>query len=856
MATRNLVPRNSGEGGVGRPTKAWATGVFDNLYISGLSISMDQNVRTSDNVEFISGNFTEGLTLKGVDVATSVESIQQTLEEAAPFLFFFDAQDNNGITQKTFFDTPVENKYLSGISVAAATGVNIKLRWDGPNDEYVGEAKINGQVIPKDNISELGTDTRRFEGFIDGLNLVGLTGITGEANGRETVISLTELGLGPEPSNIYIDSIENVTPKNGELAGTTHLKEGDSINIYVDFNRDDIDLIKVHDLGVAKEIDFTNYSLQDIDGVFRATIPITVSNREGSHAVGIQAIDTFGSTGQLILSSSFGHTSGTRDLDQKYPNILASNPISYNGRLDGLREAENTTFTNNISNWSSSTDTITYTALDSNISIDNPNDFQNLKTVNYEQGIFSNSENIEIYTIRSSNGATDKERVTVNIANGPVIVSTQMNSLASSSVSPHIIGTDEVKAGDIVDSKIEVDGNGVGINDISIQVLNQGISDGVSYTSNYTKSTLENGNFEFLIPLEVCGSLGSAMCDGVHGATFKARNNFGTESDQVTTTDTATVHNVTRPSISIGDVVYPNSQRAIKNTESAELNNVVVEQDIIVYSSPNNQLLINEPNTFDTEKLVTYQNGDYNIDTDGGQSNIKITATKTSNGAVTESYKVVNIANKPLELTISNLETKLKSPSSDSFSLISDQQMLSIPVLSLDANQTDQPSLTQSSSGLGKSNNSYSISVQDSNTKGTFSWGVSATNLAGIETTIITNNPNYTLEGFESRTVVASPNSLGAGLAPIGTTVTNPNNITFENVSEGGTAPNGGTFYTYENISEGTQLNNSFNFDNKFTICNDQGIVSNTGDHVFNLDQLNRAANSSTSNPATYIISE
>ena len=48
MATRNLVPRNSGEGSVGRLNKAWGTGVFDNLYFGGLMVSMDQNVRTTD----------------------------------------------------------------------------------------------------------------------------------------------------------------------------------------------------------------------------------------------------------------------------------------------------------------------------------------------------------------------------------------------------------------------------------------------------------------------------------------------------------------------------------------------------------------------------------------------------------------------------------------------------------------------------------------------------------------------------------------------------------------------------------------------------------------------------------------
>ncbi|NCF41385.1 MAG: hypothetical protein GWP32_00525 [Bacteroidetes bacterium] len=75
MATRNLVPRNSGEGGVGRLDKAWATGVFDNLYFGGLMVSMDQNVRTSDSVEFVSGNFTESLTLGGVDVSKLGTSI-------------------------------------------------------------------------------------------------------------------------------------------------------------------------------------------------------------------------------------------------------------------------------------------------------------------------------------------------------------------------------------------------------------------------------------------------------------------------------------------------------------------------------------------------------------------------------------------------------------------------------------------------------------------------------------------------------------------------------------------------------------------------------------------------------------
>jgi len=859
MATRNLVPRNSGEGGVGRPTKAWATGVFDNLYISGLSISMDQNVRTTDDVVFASGDFTDGLTINGVDVATSVESIEQTLEESAPFIFFSDAIDNQGITNKDYHQTPTANTQLSGVTVAVAEDMRFTLQWDGPNDEYIGTAKINGQDIPFNNITELGTDTRRFEGFIDNLNVEGLTGITGEANGREIVIPLTELGSGPAPINILIDSLENATPKPGELLGTTHLKQGDSINVYVDFNRSDIQSIKVHDHGLAQEIDFANYNLQDLGGTYRATIPVTVSNRNGTQSVAIQAIDDFGSTGELKEAIDFAHASGSRELDQDYPNIIANDPSLYNSRTDGLREGESTTFTNNISNWVNGIDYISYTSLSNYVSINNSGDYENTKTVNYIDGIYSNVDNVEIYAVRTGNGATDTDRVNVKVANGPVIVSTQMDSLASSATTPHIIGTSQVKAGDIVNSKVEVDGNGVSINDISIQVVDQGISDGQSYSSSYSKSTLPNGNFEFLVPLDVCGTLGSAMCDGFQSATFKARNNFGTESDSATTTETAEVHNSTVPSISFGAALYPNSQQAIKATESASIENVVIDQDLISYTSPNNQLTISDSTTYSTNKVVSYSSGGYNIDGDGGANNLKITATKTSNGIVKESYKIVNIANTPLTISINNLASKIKtstSSTSDNFNFSTSQLMLSAPTLSVDPNQTNPSSLSQTASGTGKLSNAYSLTVTDADTKGTFNWVVSATNLAGIETTSISTNPTYTLEGFTSRTVIASPNSIGAGLAPIGTTVTNPNNITFENVSEGGTAPNGGTIYTYENLADGIQLDSSFDVNNKFVICDSNGLTDADGDHVYNLDKLNRAANSSTTNPATFIISE
>ena len=253
------------------------------------------------------------LTISGVDFLDYftgnpglVNLIENTIQDlSSPFIFFSDAVDNIGVTQKDFYETPTPDTQLSGVTVAVAEDMRFTLQWDGPDDEYVGIAKINGQQIEFNNITELGTDTRRFEGFIDNLNTEGLTGITGEANGRQVILPLTEVGAGPTPTNVYIDEISTATPKTGELLGATHLKEGDSINIYAEFNRDDIELIKVHDHGLAQQVNFASYTLEDLGGIYRATIPVLVSNREGDLSVSVQAIDGFGTTGETRESSDF-----------------------------------------------------------------------------------------------------------------------------------------------------------------------------------------------------------------------------------------------------------------------------------------------------------------------------------------------------------------------------------------------------------------------------------------------------------------------------------------------------------------------------------------------------------------------
>lgn len=892
MATRSLVPRNSGEGSVGKIAKAWATGVFDNLVINGNDLSFNQGLLDTDNVEFASGNFKNGLTINNVDVATITGKIERILEDNSDFVFFSNVISNNSLAQKTFYDTPTPETYLSGVTLPSADNIRAYLQWDGPPDHYIGSASIEGQDIPLENIQQLGEHTRRFEGYIDNLNVAGSNSISGKANDKSVVISLEEIGGGPTPINISIDEIQNATPLENQELGETHLKSGDSINIYVDFDTDDVSFIKVHEYGLAQEIDYTYYELEnisntnnnitgvtgdllpieDISPIYRATIPINVSSREGDLSVAVQAINSFGSTGPLKESSDFAHNSGSRPTDQLYPVIFASDPFEYNGRTDGLRFGESTIFSNNISNWVNGIDSITYKSIDESVSIENSGDFQNFKTVEYKSGIYIDTDNVEIRALRKSNGAIDTENISVKIANGPEIISSEIDDFAIYSQPPHDIGESEVKAGDLVNLKAEVDGKGIDIDDLSIYISNQGLTSGLDY-AKYPGTLLGNGNFEFNIEVPVFGQLGSSDRNGDQFIFLKAKNQFGTESDESSTINSLHLNNTGMPIIEISSIHYPSNQKAIKNQESASIEHSITNFDSVLYSSPNNQLTINSPIQYESTKNVNYLTGEYNIKQDSGENNIKIYAIKSSNGTVAESYDVINIANKPLSLSITGLPNLISHggllPTEDgsivfaesgnnqyAFNLNSDQFMLDSPILNLSSNQQDQSLLTHNFADTGKYNNEFTITISDSNTKGSFAWGAYAKNLAGIETTALTSGTHYTLSGFSERVIECSPTSLGAGLANVGTTIIDGNNVVFENLSEGGTGINGGTYYSFESIATGTALDNSFDSNNAFAICDSSGVVNELASYVFNLDKANRSANTATNSPAKFVIKE
>lgn len=767
------------------------------------------------------------------------------------FAFFSNAENNAGLLEKNYYNTPTPNIYLSGITVDTAEDMKLYLRWDGPGDFYMGSGSINGIDIPTGNITELGTNTRRFEGYLDNLDLSSLTEVTGIANGSTGILYLEELGGGPEAISVTIQPISSGIPKAGTELGTESLKGGDVITGYAVFDTNDVVSIKVFDSGISDGIGHRSYVLTDTgDGNYTAAIPITVTaGRSSSQQLAISAINSFGSEGGGVISINSIH------LDQTYPAISATDPTNFNGRSDGLRPGEFVNFTNSISDWNAvNSDTVSYTALTSDISVANPNTFEGSKRVDYVQGIYNNSDNITIRAVRVSNGAVDNEGVKIKIAYPPEISGITFAATASSAVSPHVVGTTEVKGGDVIDAYVVVSGNGTAASDIRLSLGNFGLSDGKS-ASAYASSNLGGGVYRFTVPVTVTSNA-SRDGDPVGIKATPSHATFPIAGAEFTSLNGVALNNSVRPSVTIGSITYPAGQQALKDTESATVSNTVTNQDTIAYTSPGSQLNITSSTTYETNKSVARSAGNYNI----SSNNFKITATKTSNGAVASASKIVQIAHTDLQLTISNLGSPLSSSPagvSDNFNMTSTQKFLEVPHLFTSLSQTNPSELTTGSQGTNTNSNAYTIKVRDVDTKGTFQWRPSAKNLAGKVQNSISTNPNYVLAGFSARIVDSNPSTaLGRGLFPIGTTVSNPSDVTFENMAEGGTAPNGGTIYSYKSYANGTPLNDTLDFNNQFAICNSAGVTYTTGDFIYNLDKLIRDANSSTTTPAKGAIEE
>jgi hypothetical protein len=323
----------------------------------------------------------------------------------------------------------------------------------------------------------------------------------------------------------------------------------------------------------------------------------------------------------------------------------------------------------------------------------------------------------------------------------------------------------ELKAGDTFDFKI-----------VSSEAITSVEFDDYGAFSAHTE-TVTSGTTHTIYDIPIANRGTTPKAYGAKVRVLKASGSYSdwhlTESDgSVDKVNVVTLNNIT-PTITFGAISYPASQLALKGTESATVTNTITDYSTVTYSSPNSQLTISTPTIYSTSKLVTRSSGSYNVST----NNLTITAVRSANGSTSSASTVVCIANVACTLAVTEDSTRLISGGNDSttaqshlITITSDQILSAAPTLVA-------PVGTWLGTGFSGSGITWtrSISISDSMTKGTYSWGsITATNMAGITTSTITGDSTYILGGFTSRTITLAAYS---NTVTINTEVTNYANL-------------------------------------------------------------------------------
>ena len=255
------------------------------------------------------------------------------------------------------------------------------------------------------------------------------------------------------------------------------------------------------------------------------------------------------------------------------------------------------------------------------------------------------------------------------------------------------------------------------------------------------------------------------------GARVRVRKPSGSWSSYVLTENIVVLNNL-YPSIDINSITYPNSQQALKNNEVATVNHTITNHTTVVYSSPNGgELSISNTSTYEPAKTVQRVGGVYNINT----NNFRVVANRSQNNATTTVNTIVNIANIAATITMTEPASRLRTGGNDGTSI----QSYTITLTS-SQNLLSTPTIADPSAGGGNWSGNFvggptvytrTLQCHDSNdTVGAYSYGaLSATNLAGIETTAYTGDATYIIGGFVSRTLtlLAFQNEVSFGAAVV-----------------------------------------------------------------------------------------
>ena len=398
------------------------------------------------------GQFIEELTLDTFPVITGdpeyngflsddfIRDIGERIDFGRNFLYFSDFVNNNGVTHKVHYDVPGEPNYISGVFVDDLSNCDATITWDGPLNAYVGYARIHDQDIPLSSVQEVATDTRRFSGSVSSLDLTDQTELVGVANDRGFSLPLFVVNSGPIAINIQLDDMANVTPAPESDLGTTYLKSGDIINMFLTYNFNDYTYeqeqphtIEIMNLGLGTSSTHTDLVWEELGGgLMKTSIPVTVTGeRNGNYGVYFKSINHIGISGAQQVSNDPPFNSFAT-VENSIPTLSLDN-INYPADQGALKSGES----GSISYTTTNTDEVTAVA----VAVDGVNQISNV-TVNgsnnsvscsYNAGNYNVSlTNISVKAKNTQNGLYEEEFTTVNIANAPLVLDHNLPSYLDS----------------------------------------------------------------------------------------------------------------------------------------------------------------------------------------------------------------------------------------------------------------------------------------------------------------------------------------------------------------------------------------------------------------------------------------
>lgn len=380
---------------------------------------------------------------------------------------------------------------------------------------------------------------------------------------------------------------------------------------------------------------------------------------------------------------------------------------------------------------------------------------------------------------------------------GPTVDSVTLGSLPNSQTT--------VKQGDVV----SISGN-VGNDATEIKVLNFGVS---GAEATLTLGAADSGGSGFKT---FSGNVTVSNRSGSLAARVVASNLLGTEGDAADSNQITL--DQTFPSVTGGSVTYPAGQQAIKGSESADIAISVTNADVVSHTVAAG-LSISNPTTIEASKTVTRSGEDIQYSINNNDL-ITVTATRSSNGAVTVRNFDINVVNTAPTATLSFLGNPARLRSDADGEIYTLQVTPSQPLLSAPASLDAAANAGEFVNSWVKSGNNYrhGFKVDDNDLRGSHNFSnLSITGLSGIVASTITSGETYEIGGLVSR-IITMPAL--QQFAPIGSPIAD-----FSKVRA-----------AYVGADELTRRSDVSQFVKGFTIVDSSGAYDPNGTHLFLTD--------------------